>query len=68
MVGESLVNIFPGKNESVNNFKIIQCHCGMGKGHAAGDHLSFCRFKELFSCYIFLKLMFLNITQSNVNN
>lgn len=53
MVGESLVNIFPGKNENVNNFKMIQCHCGMGKGHAAGDHLSFCRFKELLSYYIF---------------
>lgn len=53
MARESLVNILPRKNENVNNFKMIQCHCGMEKGHAAGDHLSFCRFKELFSYYIF---------------
>lgn len=50
---ESPVNIFPRKNENVNNFKMIQCHRGMEKGHAAGDHLSLCPFKELFSYYIF---------------
>lgn len=54
MARESLVNIFPRKSENVNNFKMIQCHCGMEKGHAVGDHLSFCLFKELFSYYIFL--------------
>ena len=50
---KALSTFFPRKNENVNNFKMIQCHCGMEKGHAAEDHLSFCRFKELFSYYIF---------------
>lgn len=53
MAGESLVNIFPRKNENVNNSKMIQCHRGMEKGHAAGAIHLLAHLKSFFPITFF---------------